>query len=456
MEETISKEELKKMAEDSNNPVIEEMAKQKIAQDFQGDEVAQKMLQLSQILSNTSSGGSSDIDEAEVKKIVKETIETDKITLNDLDSTVKSLLQNQPTQVTFTIKKGSQTTVTSVTIDNSLRRPLIQKLLSDVLARNNSYLYGGAGTGKTFSAKTLAQALGWNIITVNCNQFTSSLELIGGQTIDGYQEGKVIRAFANLKSDGSPMGKGCVLLLDELPKLDPNTAGILNNVLASVGEYQLRDGKRVASSIQNAKGDEYPRGKCFIMATGNSLLNTKDAEYEANFKQDLSLQDRFVGSTYEVFVNEKFEWEDILLKNWAFIFIYLSKLRKIIKDEGFTSKAFVSIRLMQSVQKTYNVYRSIIDNTSSKSATFTENAEISFTPADVEGALKVVTKSGVKTVKESMDEFFNLFTEEQRKILKDKSEYEEFLQITNDKDKLSLSKLNTKLELEEVEKIING
>ena len=34
------------------------------------------------------------------------------------------------------------------------------------------------------------------------------------------------------------MGKGCILLLDELPKIDPNTAGILNSVLASVGEYQ--------------------------------------------------------------------------------------------------------------------------------------------------------------------------------------------------------------------------
>jgi MoxR-like ATPase len=27
---------------------------------------------------------------------------------------------------------------------------------------------------------------------------------------------------------------GCVLLLDELPKIDPNTAGILNDALAKV------------------------------------------------------------------------------------------------------------------------------------------------------------------------------------------------------------------------------
>tara|TARA_R110002124_G_scaffold71936_3_gene192397 strand:- start:590 stop:1786 length:1197 start_codon:yes stop_codon:yes gene_type:complete len=392
-----------------------------------------------------------DIDEDEVRRIVRDEIQTDKITLSDLDDTVKSLFKAQPTTITLNIKQGASTRVVKKTLSDVESRPLVQKLLSDVLARNNSYLYGGAGTGKTFMANTLKKILDWDLVVINCNQFTSALELIGGQTIDGYQEGKVIRAYGNLNPDGSPMGKGCILLLDELPKIDPNTAGILNSALASVGEFQ--DGE--ASTIQNAKGDVIQRGDCFIMATGNSLLNTKDAEYEANFKQDLSLQDRFAGSTYEVFVNEQFEWNGILNQQWAFIFIYLTKLRKLIKDEGFTAKAFVSIRLMQSLQKTYNVYRQVID-AKGKVKNFSQMADISFTPLINDGALGVVNSTSVKTVEDSMDEFFSLFSKEQSDILKEKSEYDAWKQIVREKDKFAMDKLNTDEELKEVKDILNS
>jgi cobaltochelatase CobS len=445
----ISKEKLVDILDDTDNDLIKTLAKDKIAEEFQGDEVAQKMIQLSQLLSMQSMGA--DIDEDEVRRIVRDEIQTDKITLSDLDDTVKSLFKAQPTTITLNIKQGASTRVVKKTLSDVESRPLVQKLLSDVLARNNSYLYGGAGTGKTFMANTLKKILDWNLVVINCNQFTSALELIGGQTIDGYQEGKVIRAYGNLNPDGSPMGKGCILLLDELPKIDPNTAGILNSALASVGEFQ--DGE--ASTIQNAKGDVIQRGDCFIMATGNSLLNTKDAEYEANFKQDLSLQDRFAGSTYEVFVNEQFEWNGILNQQWAFIFIYLTKLRKLIKDEGFTAKAFVSIRLMQSLQKTYNVYRQVID-AKGKVKNFSQMADISFTPLINDGALGVVNSTSVKTVVDSMDEFFSLFSKEQSDILKEKSEYDTWKQIVREKDKFAMDLLNTDEELKEVEDILNS
>jgi cobaltochelatase CobS len=446
--DAITKDELKNISEKSKNPLIQSLASQKLKDEFKGDEVAQKMIQLSQLLTQIKSG--SNIDENEVRRIVREEIETDKISFDDLDETVKSLLKGQQTNVTLTVKQGTTVKLVQRTLDLSVTRPLIQKILSDVLARNNVYLYGGAGTGKTYSARTIKDLLGWDLITVNCNQFTSALELIGGQTIDGYQEGKVIRAFGNLNEDGTPMNKGCILLLDELPKIDPNTAGILNSVLASVSEYI----KFEPTTIQNAKGDKIERGDVFIMATGNSLLNTKDAEYEANFKQDLSLQDRFAGSTYRVFIDEKFEWEGILYQKWAFIFLYLTKLRKIIVDEGFTSKAFVSIRLMQSVQKTYNVFRAKTDQRGSNQI-LEPVADVSYTPAKIEPAFSSLLPSSVKTVKDTMDEFFSLFTEEQAKILKEKSEYENWLNIVELKNKLPIDSLNTEAELNEISKIIN-
>lgn len=442
----ITKKELLDIADTSDNSVVQEMLQKKLKDEFEGDVIAQKMIQLSQLLSNANT---SNLDEDEVKRIVREEIETEKISFDNLDDTIKKLLSNQPTQVTLNIKQGSSIRVVTRTIDDSLKRPIVQLILSDVLARNNVYLYGGAGTGKTYLAKTIQQVLDWDIITVNCNQFTSALELIGGQTIDGYQEGKVIRAFGNLKADGTPTGKGCILLLDEVPKIDPNTAGILNNALASVGEYF----NYKPSTIQNAKGDIIERGECFIMATGNSLLNTKDAEYEANFKQDLSLQDRFAGSTYKVFVDRKFEWEGILLKQWAFLYIYLTKLRDTITEEGFTSKAFVSIRLMQSVQKTYNVFRQ------SKQANgnlkdFTVEPDIAFTPAPIDTALITVQPSTVKTVENSLNEFFSLFTSEQADILRTKTDYTGWLQIVKEKNKMPMDKLNSPQELAEIDNIL--
>jgi cobaltochelatase CobS len=448
--ENITKKDLMEIVGETDNPLIQSLAKQKMQEEFEGDIVAQKMIQLSQLL--TSSQQSSNLDENEVKRIVREEIETDKIKFDDLDDTIKKLLNNQPTQVTLTIRQGTFVKVVTTSVSGIIGTPLGQKILSDILARNNVYLYGGAGTGKTYFANELRKFLDWNLITVNCSQFTSGLELIGGQTIDGYQEGKVIRAFGNLNPDGSPMGKGCILLLDELPKIDPNTAGILNSVLASVGEY---DSDGIPATIQNAKGDVIKRGNCFIMATGNSLLNTKDAEYEANFKQDLSLQDRFVGSTYKVVVNEKFEWENILRQKWAFIFLFMTKLRKTIQEEGFTSKAFVSIRLMLSVQKTYNVFRTMRDATGNVKD-IEPNGLISFTPAPVDVALNGVQPKMLKTVEDSMGEFFSLFTTEQSDILKAKTDYDNWLKIVKEKNKLPLDKINSDAELAEIEQMFKS
>ena len=418
------------------------------------EDVTSQLVGLSSLLSNVG------VDDKEVKKLIKAELDRRKITIDDLDKKLKDIIDGIGATVNVTIQQGSQKITKQVSVDASTGRPLIQKVLSDVAARNNAYLYGGAGTGKTYAAQTIKDALGWELITISCNQFTSTLELIGGQTIDGYQEGKVIRAFANLNEDGTPMvdeegnPSGCVLLLDELPKLDPNTAGVLNAALAKAGEYvtDKKTRKKVPAKIENARGEKFTRKNVFIMGTGNSLLNTADAEYEANFKQDLSLQDRFAGSTYQVFVDKKFEWNNILERKWAFIYIYLSKLRKAIVDEGFTAKAFVSIRLMMSAQKTYNVYRAFKDAKGSNPTIFT-NPDISFTPAAYVG-VGLLQKSTVKSIQDTIDEFFILFTEEQRDILKKSTNYKDFLKVVKAKDKVALDDLNTPDELVEVDKII--
>ena len=196
-------------------------------------------------------------------------------------------------------------------------RRLIDVLLSDYEAQNNVYLYGEAGTGKTYIAGIIADRINYKLITLNCNQYTSPLDILGGQTIDGYQEGRLTEAWGNidlgLNAKNQPY-EGALLLLDELPKIDPNTAGLLNDGLAKIKDavkvVELANGTKieVQPTISNGKGQRISRAKIFIIATGNSLLNEANKDYEANFKQDLSLQDRFAGSCYRITYNYKFEY----------------------------------------------------------------------------------------------------------------------------------------------------
>jgi cobaltochelatase CobS len=304
------------------------------------------------------SGGVSDPDE--VRKIVIEELRKIKIDYDDLSDSLKSML-NSSKKVEVVVRNivGKSTTTSST--DAFLKRPLVQDMLSDMMAKNNVYLYGGAGTGKTYSAEEISKLFGWELIAINCNQFTSPIDIIGGQTIEGYQEGKLTMAWSNeiIDEDGT-MRKvdGCVLLLDELPKIDPNTAGLMNEALAKVKDFKYDEVTNTlkAPYIRNGRSIKKYLGNLFIMATGNVPLNTIDPDYEANFKQDLSLQDRFIGSTYKVFVDYDYEFNSIM-KGYAFIWIFATKMREAIIRLNATGQAFVSIRLMMNLKATYQVYR---------------------------------------------------------------------------------------------------
>ena len=282
---------------------------------------------------------------------------------------------------------------------------------SDLESNNNVYLYGGAGTGKTYIAGKLAKALNCTMVTINCSQYTSPLEILGGQTIDGYQEGKLVTAWANLTrsiEDGVSGGMqegttGCLLLLDELPKIDPNTAGLLNDALAKVKD--VGDDSR----IQNARGQSFEKRRFYCIATGNAKLNEESADYVANFRQDLSLQDRFAGSTYELFVDLNVEIK--LMTGFLFIFNFFNKVRNLIMgEEGVRrqlgSKAFVSIRLMQSLRDTWGYW------------------------------YKNHTIGETKTLNEGALSFFDLFTPNQKEWLMKESNYKEFLSEIAKQEKL--------------------
>ena len=434
----MTKETLQNLIDSTTNPEVIAMAKaelQKIElqeQASKGDALSQALLGLKDVVdsfkmsSPQGGGGLSSISKEEVEEMLKNYLAKSKISYDDLDIELRTKLAGQVKIQLALTTPTSQTLINSATLLEQFERPLFQKVLSDWKARNNVYLFGGAGTGKTYMANQIADFLGYEYIELNCNQFTSPLDILGGQTTEGYQKGKLEMAWENKDEKGNPMN-GAVLCLDELPKIDPNTAGILNSALAKVKDF--KEGK--APTIRNGRGETIKMGNIFIIATGNTKLNETNVEYEANFKQDLSLQDRFSGSTYEVTVDYENEF-NVIMNGFAFIWIYMTKLREIIIRDKMTSWAFVSIRIMQSMRDTYIVFRDI----------------------EKQMVNKELTLVSPKTLKQALDSFLNLFKPNQIDILKRDSDYDAFMNIIDAKNKLPLNKLNTPQEIQTAQEMI--
>lgn len=381
----------------------------------------------------------------DIKREIEEVLRYRKINESDLSDSLRAYISStKKIEITITQISGQKSRTT--TSDKFLTLPLTQNLLSDMKARNNSYLYGGAGTGKTYSAEEIANLLGWELITINCSQYTSPLDILGGQTIEGYVEGRLSQAWSNKVYDAT--GKlipveGCVLLLDELPKIDPNTAGLLNDALAKVKPNKIDTTTMlpIMPKIRNGRGEELELKNLFVIGTGNVALNTIDPDYEANFKQDLSLQDRFIGSMYKVKVDYEYELNDIM-SGYAFIWIFLSKIRLAIQNNKASAQAFVSLRIMINAKETYRVFRDIELEKAS-------------------GKMDMVTNP--KTLKDTMDSFFDLFKPAQQDAIIKEVNYKEFLKIVEQKntmpyfssnDKTKSNDFNTPNELTEAQSLI--
>ena len=428
------KEKLENIIKTAKNDKVKQMAQAElqkldlVAKADSGDDLSRALVMLKDVVdtqTKSARGGGASLDKAEIEEMIKSLVMSNKIRYEDLDAELKAKLSGN-LKVQLTLNTPSSTGKGGPTSDQQVMRPLFQNLLSDFKARNNVYLYGGAGTGKSYIAGQMAKFLGWDRVVVNCNQFTSPLDLVGGQTIDGYQKGKLEMAWSNVRYDGSEM-PGAVLLLDELPKLDPNTAGILNEALAS-----LRDKTDTNDVyITNGRGQQIALKNMFVIATGNTQLNDTSVDYEANFKQDLSLQDRFVGSTYLVVPDYRSEYE-VIMKGFTFIFLYMVKLREVIIDKRLTGVAFVSVRIMQAMKATYIVSR-----------------DPEYQKINSDTAIK-----NPKTLKDSLDMFLRLFQDTQIAELKELTDYDSFMRTIERKDERKLDDLDTREEIDEVNRII--
>jgi cobaltochelatase CobS len=423
-------EELQNIIATATEPDIIELARMRLQEitpivqpqmALSGDSDASVLAILAALQNALALGGAS-VNAADLRKLINEELAKRKITDKDLSPSLLAML-NSARAVSITANKLFGVSLSQNVQAKTLERPLVQMVLSDLMARNNVYLYGGAGTGKTFLAEEIADMLGWERITLNCNQFTSPLDILGGQTIDGYQEGKLSMAWSNqmVNADGSKREvAGAVLILDELPKIDPNTAGILNEALAKVKDfkYDTANGTIKAPTIRNGKNEVLELRNLFVIATGNVPLNTIDPDYEANFKQDLSLQDRFIGSTYKVFVDYRYECNEIM-KGYAFIWIFMVQVREAVIKNRATGQAFVSLRIMVNLKWTYSAFREVVDKVSNTKGNISNDA---------------ITNP--KTIINSLVDFFNLFKPAIKDSIINEVDFEGFKRIVAEKNKL--------------------
>ena len=372
-------------------------------------EELEKTLKVLEALIQKQGGGT---DEKEVVKIANERIKAEledlRIGVDQLDESVIQMIgATQTVKLNLTLPSGDSGEGGD-TNAAQYARPLFQVMLSDLTANLNSYLYGAAGTGKSFIAGTLAGFMGWKKLVLSCNQFTSPSEIIGGQTIEGYQKGVLEEAWSNESQTGEKY-EGCVLLLDELPKLDPNTAGVLNAALSSKSEIGKLgtnpNGTLRRPTMKNGRGEMLELKNLYIYGSGNAPLNEADPDYEANFKQDLSLQDRFAGNIYKVFAD--YSYEATQMQGLLFIFNYMMLLREAINEgeggQSFASRGFVSMRILNSMQSTFLTY------------------------VKAKAAPEPRAIISPKSVKVSVDSFLKMFTENQQKLLKKKMKYDEFV-----------------------------
>ncbi len=321
----------------------------------------------------------SSLNQTDVEKAVRNALENSKIGYDHLDQSVQRLLSSSAQTIRYELPP---------VVTTSFKKPEIQSfqhIVDDMVMGNNVMLVGGAGTGKTYLAESLISklALGRNYLTINCSQWTSPTEIIGGQTMDGFQEGKLIEAWKN----------GYVLILDELPKIDPNTAGLLNDALA---KSKVKD-----AVIFNSRRESFKKHENFAcIATGNIYPDKESMSYGANNKQDLSLLDRFSGSVYFIEKNPSIEKQ--ILQN-DMLWSICNQLRSAIEELKY--EAQLSLRFMQNARDSFSLEMQRIKS---------------------KGKNGVDANEG-KTFKSSIDSFLSVFTEIQRENLKTKINYVEFI-----------------------------
>jgi len=136
------------------------------------------------------------------------------------------------------------------------------------------YMYGPAGSGKSYTAKQIAEALGYDYYETSQAMFAHELKGYGDANGE-FVETAFYRAFAN----------GGVFFLDEVDASAPEALVVLNNAIAN---------KRFDFPVI---GNVNAHEKFRVVAAGNTRMTGATLEYTARQMQDTSFKNRFFFAT---------------------------------------------------------------------------------------------------------------------------------------------------------------
>lgn len=153
-----------------------------------------------------------------------------------------------------------------------------EKLLKLAKARENIFIYGPTGSGKSYIGKQMADVLGLPFYFVSCSQGTSEAALVG-RLLPGqggnfeYWESEFVKAYEN----------GGVFLIDEIDAADANVLLVINTALAN--------GRFAIPRREKPYAERHPDFVC--IAAANTLGTGSDRMYSGRSKLDVSTLSRF-------------------------------------------------------------------------------------------------------------------------------------------------------------------
>lgn len=357
---------------------------------------AEILLTLKQLMDMNPNSG---VDSEAVQELIQQYLNQTGIRLNQLNQEVLDEIKRNQTVVLEIPSYGLQI---SMSKSNS-KIPNIYSILDDVLSGNNVWLIGDAGGGKTYTAEKVAEILKREFLIINCSQYTSPQEIIGGQTIEGYKDGKLIVAWRD----------GKILIADEMSKLDSNTAGLFNDALAK--STKTRPGRDAKIGTANPEEAPIPRSDKFgFIATSNIWPNRPpQGGYIGNNQQDLSLLDRFAGSSYQVEYTEFIDQESARYK---FIYDFLVGDYYRYREDVKANRNPTSVKGLRTVVDRNN-YKNLALVSYRTVTAFRVAFEIELVRAMQKKAGQKVLEFGGKTVKQTFENYLVAFPEDAKQSI---------------------------------------
>lgn len=295
----------------------------------------------------------------------------------DLYDVICTIARNMIPGTTTQQAQGNVEQVTIVTTDNGQGKvkgkthPAFKGLVTAVKKDTCLYLWGDAGTGKSYLAKQIADALNLDFYPMQQLLFAHQVEGYGNAAGE-YVETPFYKAFT----------QGGVVDLEEIDSSAPEALLVINQALAN---------KRFCFPVVGVK-EAHPNFR--VIATGNTAMLGGDSEYTGRSPIDASTRDRFLFCH----VDYNKEIEDTLTQGDLTISEFIRDVRHAKESAGIS--LIVSMRAIKMLAD--------------------KDMQESFIDADlVEGALfKGLSKDEVKIIYEGLQDKESRWAQAVKKLTK--------------------------------------